>query len=150
MLKTVIAAAFKSKGVRKISKSELYYTLSFDLKWFTHEKSQQVVDIAIDKALLVEEDAMLKPTFRIEEVEIPFGFKPDLKRIIPSSPLDDIIWEICEKTGKDVSEVTAMINNLQNKLGDLLDAEVVALIIARSYGIDVNPYIDRVWKDVIN
>ena len=64
-------------------------------------------------------------------------------------PLDDIIWEVCEKTGKDVSEVTAMINNLQNKLGDLLDAEVVALIIARSYGIDINAYINKVWKEVI-
>ncbi|HID44044.1 MAG TPA: DUF2240 family protein, partial [Archaeoglobaceae archaeon] len=55
MLRTVIAAAFKSKGKKVISKSELNYVLSFDLKWFTHEKSRQVVDVAIEKGLLKEE-----------------------------------------------------------------------------------------------
>jgi hypothetical protein len=143
MLRTVIAAAFKSKGKSNISKSELNYTLSFDLKWFTHETSSQVVDVAIERGLLTVDEGKVKPTFDVEKVEIPFGFKPELRKVISSSIFDEIVWEICDKSGKDIGEVTAMVNKMQRKLEDLLDAEVVALIIAKSYGVDINPYIDR-------
>jgi len=56
MLRTVIAAAFKSKGRKSMSKSELTYVLSFDLKWFSHDKSRQIVELAIEKGLLSEEE----------------------------------------------------------------------------------------------
>jgi len=149
MLRTVIAAAFKSKGKKAISKSELNYALSFDLKWFTHEKSKQIVNTAIEKGLLAEEGDKIRPTFDIDKVEIPLGFKPDLKKLISNTIFDEIVWEISEKTGKDVSEITSMINRMQEKLENLLNVEVVALIIARSYGIDVKKYIEKVWAELI-
>ncbi|HID43639.1 MAG TPA: DUF2240 family protein, partial [Archaeoglobaceae archaeon] len=126
------------------------YVLSFDLKWFTHEKSRQVVDVAIEKGLLKEESDKLRPTFDIDKIEIPFGFRPELKKLISTTTFDEIIWEISEKSGKDVSEVTSMVNRTQERLKDLLNVEVVALIIAKSYSIDVKKYIDRVWAEAID
>ena len=46
MMRKVIAAAFRSKGKRKMKRSELIYTMSFDLNWFTHEGSKRVVEEA--------------------------------------------------------------------------------------------------------
>lgn len=149
MLRNVIAAAFRSKGRKELTRSELNYVLSFDLNWFTHEKSKQVVDTALKKGLLVEEDDKLKPSFDVENMEIPLGFKPELKRVLSSSSLDEIIWDIAQSSGKEVSEVTAMVNKRQEELGNVLNMEVVALLIAKSYDIDINKYIDDVWKETV-
>lgn len=149
MLRNVIAAAFKSKGKREVTRSELNYVLSFDLNWFTHEKSKQVVDTALKKGLLIEEDDKLKPSFDVNSIEIPLDFKPELKRLLSSSTLDDIIWEVSQTSGKEVSEITAMINKKQEELGNVLNMEVVALLIAKSFDIDVNKYIDDVWKETV-
>lgn len=149
MLRNVIAAAFRSKGKKEVTRSELNYVFSFDLNWFTHEKSKQVVDTALKKGLLVEDGDKLKPSFDVDSIEIPLGFKPELKRVLSSSSLDEIIWEISHSSGKEVSEVTAMINKKQEELGNVLNMEVVALLIARSYGIDPNKYIDDVWEETV-
>lgn len=149
MLRNVIAAAFKSKGKREVTRSELNYVLSFDLNWFTHEKSKQVVDTALKKGLLIEEDDKLKPSFDVNSIEIPLDFKPELKRLLSSSTLDDIIWEVSQTSGKEVSEITAMINKKQEELGNVLNMEVVALLIAKSFDIDANKYIDDVWKETV-
>lgn len=149
MLRTVIAAAFKSKGRKSMSKSELTYVLSFDLKWFSHDKSRQVVELAIEKGLLTEDGDNLMPAFDIDSVEVPVDFKPDLKKILSTSVFDEIVQEIADRSGKDIGEVVAMINRRQEELGNLLDVEVVALLIAKKYGVDVTKYMDKVWEEVI-
>lgn len=149
MLRTVIAAAFNSKGKRRLSRSELNYVLSFDLKWFTHEKSKELVDVSLKKGLLEEENEMLQPSFDIHNVEVPLGFKPDLKKIITSNTFDEVVWELASKTGREVVEVTAMINGMQERLSNLLDLNVIALILAKQHGIDILPYLDKVWDELI-
>ncbi len=149
MLRTVIAAAFKSKGKKSMSKSELTYVLSLDLKWFSHDKSRQIVELAIEKGLLSEDNGNLTPSFDVDGVEIPIDFKPDLRKILSTSVFDEIVQEIADKSGKDIGEVVAMINRRQEELGNLLDVEVVALLIAKKYGVDITKYVDKVWEEVI-
>ncbi len=148
MLKTVIAAAFKSKGKKLMSTSELTYILSFDLKWFSHDKSRQVIELAKNQGLLVEEGGFLKPSFNVDEVEVPINFKPDPRRIFISTTFEKIVHEIAEKTGEEVEKIVARINKKQEKLGNLLDIDVVALIVAKECGMDINKYIEEVWKVV--
>ncbi|MFO7968279.1 MAG: DUF2240 family protein [Archaeoglobaceae archaeon] len=149
MLRNVIAAAFRSKGKKEVTGSELNYVLSFDLNWFTHEKSKQVVDTALKKGLLIEDDDKLKPSFDVNSIEVPLDFKPELKRVLSSSSLDEIIWDIAQTSGKEVSEITAMINQKQEELGNVLNMEVVALLIAKSYDVNPNKYIEDVWKETV-
>lgn len=149
MLRMVIAAAFRSKGKRAMSRSELNYVLSFDLKWFSHNKSKQVVELAEKQGLLLEKDGSLSPAFDIESIKIPVDFKPDLKRILSSSTFDEIVGKIAEKSGKNLSEVVATVNKKQEELGNLLSIEVVALLIAKQYGIDVSSYLDKIRHEVL-
>jgi len=137
MLKETIAAAFKSKGKFEMSRDELVMTLSFDLGWFSHEKAKRVVEMAIRRGLL-EGNENLKPTFDVEEVEIPIDFKPTV------DVFDEIVREIAVKLGKSINEVVSMINKKQEELGNILSVEVVALIIAKSVGVDISKYIDGV------
>ena len=149
MLKEVIAAAFKSKGKSSMKKSELIYTFSLDLGWFSHDTAKKVVELAKDRGLIQEKDDEIVPTFDLDEIEIPIDFKPDLSKIFASSAFDLIIQEISEKTGKNIGEVIAMINKKQEELGNLLSIEVVALIIAKELGIDISRYIEDVEAEIL-
>ncbi len=149
MMKKVIAAAFKSKGKKKMKKSELIYTMSFDLNWFSHEASKKVVEEAEKEGLISGNDEV-EPTFNLEDVIIPSDFKPDLRELLSRSLADKIIEEIAEKTGKSYQEVVSMINEKQEKMANLLSFEVVALIVAKEFDIDITKYIEEVEKSVLS
>jgi len=148
MIKKVIAAAYKSKGKKEMSKSELIHTLSFDLKFFSHDTSKKVVEYAA-KNKVVGGKEKIKPLFDLNSVEIQPDFKPDVKKLFSSSLFDKLIGEIAEKVGKNHSEVVAMVNGRQEKFNNLLAAEVVALIIAKEIGIDITKYIGEVEREVL-
>lgn len=149
MLKETIAAAFKSKGRCSMKRSELIWTLSFDLGWFSHDDAKRVVDLALKREILRENEE-LHPTFDLDDIEVPIDFKPDLSKILTESVFDQIVQEIAEKTGKSISEIISLINKKQEELGSILSVEVTALIVARDLGIDVSRYIDEVEREVLN
>jgi len=150
MLKETIASAFRSKGKSSMKKSELIWTLSLDLGWFSHEDARKVVELALERGLLIENDE-LRPAFNLDDVEIPIDFKPDPSKIFSNQPVfDRIVQEIAEKSGRSVGEVIAMINKRQEELGNLLSVEVVALIIAKELGIDISKYIDEVERELLS
>ncbi len=149
MMRKVIAAAFKSKGKKKMKRSELIYTMSFDLNWFSHEDSKKVVEEA-EKEGLLEGGEEVKPTFSLEEVIVPSNFKPDIKELLSKSVVDRIINEIAEKTGKTYQEVVSMINEKQERMMNLLSFEVVALIVAKEHDVDISEYIEEVEKSIFH
>ncbi|KUJ93684.1 DUF2240 family protein [Archaeoglobus fulgidus] len=146
MMRKVIAAAFKSKGKKKMKRSELIYTMSFDLNWFTHEGSKKVVEEAEKEGLLAGDDE-LQPTFDLDEVELT-DFKPDLSELLSRSVTDRIIEEIAVKLKKDGREVVSMVNRKQEELGGIISFPVAALIVAKEVGINIAPYIEEVEREV--
>ncbi|AGK60819.1 Uncharacterized protein conserved in archaea [Archaeoglobus sulfaticallidus PM70-1] len=148
MLSLVIASAFKSKGKKRMSKSDLTYLLSFDLKWFSHSTSKKVVEEAIRKGLLTFNEGMLEPTFDLKQVDVPVGFKPDVKKIFDLGVFEELVDLISERLGIDKSEVVSAINRKQEEMSNLLYAEVISLIYAKECGIDVKPYLPKLWEEV--
>ena len=148
MLSQIIATAFKSKGKRRMTKSDLTYVLSFDFKWFSHSMSKRVVEEAIKNGLLTFNEGKLEPTFDLKKVEVPLDFKPDVKRIFKFSIFDELVDLISEKLEKNKPEVVAEINRMQERFSELLSAEVIALLYAKSLGLDVRPYIEKLWDEI--
>ncbi len=146
MMRKVIAAAFKSKGKKKMKRSELIYTMSFDLNWFTHEGSKKVVEEAEKEGLLAGNDEV-QPTFDLDEVDLT-DFKPDLSELLSRSVTDRIIEEIAIKLKKDSREIVSMVNRKQEELGGIVSFPVAALIVAKEAGIDITPYIGEVEREV--
>ena len=150
MLKKTIASAFRSKGKRKMDRKELTYTLSFDLKFFSHETSKKVVDHAEKKGLIREVNGILQPSFDMDDVEIEPDFKPDVNRIFSDgSVFERIVDRVVEKTGKDRGTVIAEINQKQLHLGNIMNIEVVALIYALENEIDVKDFIEEVEREML-
>ncbi len=128
MIRKAIEQAFKSKGVDSMSKKDLIYTLSFDLNLFSFEEAKKVVEQAEQKGIVKEQNGELK---------------------LNENVFDRIVRAIAEKTGKDVKDVLALINEKHNKLKTLA-IEVVALIVAKEHGIDITEFIEDVEKVVLN
>ena len=128
MIRKAIEQAFKSKGVDSMSKKDLIYTLSFDLNLFSFEEAKKVVEQAEQKGIVKEQNGELK---------------------LNENVFDRIVRAIAEKTGKDIKEVLALINEKHNKLKTLA-IEVVALIVAKEHGIDITEFIEDVEKVVLN
>jgi hypothetical protein len=147
MMRKVIAGAFKSRGKRKMKRSELIYTMSFDLNWFTHETSKRVVERAEEEGL-IEGGEEVTPTFDLESVIVPPDFKPDARKLISKDPIDSLIDEISDRTGMNYQEVVSMINERQERVSNLLSFEVVALIVAKEHGVDIRKYLDVVEKSI--
>ncbi len=150
MLRKTIASAFRSKGKKRMDRKELTYTLSFDLKFFSHETSKKIVDHAEKKGLVHEVDGTLQPSFDVDEIEIEPDFKPDVNRIFSDGSIfERIVDRIVEETGKDRGSVIAEINQKQLHLGNIMDIEIVALIYAIENGIDVRDFIDEVEREML-
>ncbi len=150
MLRKTIASAFRSKGKRRMDRKELTYTLSFDLKFFSHETSKKIVDHAEKKGLIHEVDGTLQPSFDVDEIEIEPDFKPDVNRIFSDGSIfERIVDRIVEETGKDRGSVIAEINQKQLHLGNIMDIEIVALIYAIENEIDMKDFIDEVEREML-
>uniref|UniRef100_A0A7C3YGB7 DUF2240 family protein n=1 Tax=Geoglobus ahangari TaxID=113653 RepID=A0A7C3YGB7_9EURY len=149
MLKKTIASAFKLKGKSEMEKSELTYTLSFDLKFFSHETSKKVVELAEKRGVIKVEDGVARPNFNLSEIEIEEDFKPDVQKLFNNGLFDKIVRDICGRTGKEFPEVIKIINKKQMELGNILDVEVVALIVAAEEGIDIGNYLKEVEDEVL-
>jgi len=149
MLKKTVASAYKAKGKRVMDRKELTYTLSFDLKYFSHETSKKVVETAEKRGLLKSENDMLAPAFDLESIEISPDFKPDVNKIFKSeSVFDEIVERICQQTGMSRGEVVKEVNRKQIELGNVLDVEVVSLIVALDKGVDVGDVIPKVKEHI--
>lgn len=149
MLEKTIASAFKLKGKSEMEKSELTYTLSFDLKFFSHETSKKVVELAERKGVVRVENGIVRPNFDLSEIKLEDSFKPDIQKIFNNNIFDEIVREICNKTGKEFPEVVRIINKKQMELGNILDVEVVALIVAAEVGVDIENYLDAAEDEVL-
>ncbi len=144
-MKEIIAAVFRSKGKRRMKRSELIYTMSLDLNWFSHEQSKKVVEEA-EKRGLIAGDEEVEPTFDIDSVEIPADFKPRLSRDLAEA----IVERIAEKTGKSFQEVISEINRKQERMGNLLSFEVVALIVAKEHDVEVADLLEEVERKLFS
>lgn len=62
--------------------------------------------------------------------------------------IEEILKRISGKTGKSIQEVVSEINKKQEKLGNVLSFEVVALIYAKECGVDISDLIEKVEKKI--
>lgn len=147
-LKRVIAQAFKARGKARLTRTELAFALSLDLKWFTQDESREVVDAALQAGLLTETDGKISPAFDYKTIDVPTSFRPG-KDII-KKPMIERIEILLVNSGIEAQAVTSIIRKKERELGDLVTPEVAGLIVAKERGLDISDYIDEALRQVMN
>ena len=144
--KRVIAFVFERLGKRGVSPSDFYLTLSMDLRWCSVEKAKRFLRYAMDKKLISNIEGKLFPNFPLEDIEIPFGFRPKIfdEIEVEEELKDRIVHWISENTGKGIDEVWREVESISAE--KTLNLEVSALFYANKLGLDVSSYADEVKK----
>jgi hypothetical protein len=148
--KRVIAFVFEKLGKKRVSPSEFYLTLSMDLRWCSIEKAKRFLRYAADKKLLSSIEGKLYPNFPLDDIEIPFGFRPKIfdEMEMEEELKDRIVHWIAENTGMDADEVWRKVENISAEKS--LHLEVAALLYANRVGLDVRKYVEEVMKHIEN
>lgn len=147
-LETIVAGAFKARGKARLNHTEFTFALSYELHWFTQEESKKVLEEALKSGLLKEEAGKLSPAFNLRDVNVPKDFKPAMDTLNEKSLFDRIL-DLLGKAGISNDEARALIEKKQKDSGDLLTKEVAALVIAKEKKLNVEPYIDEAYMQLM-
>ena len=75
-LQVAVAVPFRQQGARSLGEGEFVVALSLDREWFSPDQAKRLVDVAVGRGLLDDDEGDLQPTFDIDDVEVPEGFTP--------------------------------------------------------------------------
>ncbi len=145
-----VAVPFKRKGKEALKESEFVLALSIDLNWFNPEQAKNILGNAEKAGLIKRDGDLVKPTFDLNSIEIPSGFKPDSSIFERKTIFDRVIERIIAGTGMEKRRVISLINKKQEELSKLVVIEVSAILVALEHGVAVDDLIDEECAALIN
>ena len=154
-VKIIISFIFKRSGKQKLSFSDLYLNLSINLNWFTPEDAKKFVNEAIEKRFLIKENDLIKPSFDIENVQVPIGFYPSKRVFIEEEPVDkkierailsQVVKKISEGSKENEQDTLKKIEQLAEEKN--LTIEVAALLFGKEKDIDLSEFFDRIENKI--
>lgn len=171
-LKRAVSAPFKKNLASSLSEKDFEFSLAFDLKWFSPKTASKVKALALDTGLLSLKEGQLSPGFDVESVRLPHSFKPAedfLERLeclassessekpspgCPSKALGALDFEqilefISSGTHLNKQTLASEVNSMQDRLSYLVDIRVVALIVGRKFGCDIESVFEMVAGEVL-
>jgi len=143
------AMPFKRKGTDTIKETEFVMALSMDLDWFKPDTARDFINSAIEMGIISRKGDMLKAQFGINDVQVPMGFKPDISRFQEKEVFEQIIERIMINTGLEKQKIIAEINRSRNEKGGLFSIEVLGILMAREYGIQVDDLIGKSYRGLL-
>ena len=161
-LKRVVSIPFKKNLAVSLSEKDFEFSLAFDLKWFSPKIASKVKERALEVGLLSLKDGALIPGFDVESVRLPHAFKPSENFLEnqensgkkSSSLKEEISFEqilefISADTGVNRQRLVSEINSMQDRLSYLVDIRIVALVVARKFGCDIEAIFEKVARSVL-
>ncbi len=160
-LKHVVSVPFKKTLAASLSEKDFEYSLAFDLKWFSPKIASKVKEKALETGLLSLKNSVLVPGFDVESIRLPHAFKPSENFLEnqkssggKASAKEEISFEqilefISADTGVNRQKLVSEINSMQDRLSYLVDIRIVALIVAKKFGCDIEAVFGKVARSVL-
>jgi hypothetical protein len=143
-----VARAFQLRGKSRLNRTEFTFALAYDLKWFSPEESKDVLDAALRQGLIKEEGSKLAPAFNVKSVIVPSDFRPG-KDVLSEKSLFDRTLDLLGTAGIDRASALEMVGKKQKEYGGLVTPETAALIIAKEKKLNIEPYVDEAYKQIL-
>lgn len=162
-LKRVISTPFKKNLAVSLSEKDFEFSLAFDLKWFSPKTASKVKHEALEQGLLSIKNGLLVPEFDLESVRLPHAFKPSedflenkddsaktkKAHVEKEISFEQVLEFISADRGISKQRLASEINSMQDRLFYLVDIRIVALIVAKKLGCNIETLFDRVSKSVL-
>jgi hypothetical protein len=153
-LKKCLTIIFRRKGKELLGEQEFVYAASMDLHWFPPKDAQKLLEIALREGLLKMSQGTLSPTFELVDENLDFEYRPSdnmLKshaKVEKKDAFSEITSKIMTSAKLPKKEVVAKINKTRERLE--VDIEVAALVVARSYGVDISEEIPAAEQRILS
>lgn len=144
-LEVAVAVPFRQRGTETLGEGEFVVALSLDREWFSPDQAKRLVDVAVGRGLLANEDGDLVATFDTDSVEVPEGYTPDTDILRAQSTFEQLLDRMVE-AGMQKQEAVAAANETQRTLGVTLEA--AAVLVATREGIDVSAAANAVQAEL--
>jgi hypothetical protein len=153
----ILAFLYKRSGKQKLSFSDLYLTLSIDLKWFTPEDAKAFINLALKQKLLEKNGELINPNFEYAKIVVPVGFSPS-EKIIEKKEIENydkedeedilnkIVKRIVEKTDLNKETIIEKIEEIGKEKN--IDIEVAALLIGKEYDITLQDIFENIERNI--
>ncbi len=159
-LKRVVSVPFKKTLAASLSEKDFEYSLAFDLKWFSPKIASKVKEKALEAGFLSLKAGALVPCFDVESIRLPHAFKPSENFLEnqnsggKTSVKEEISFEqvlefISADTGVNRQKLVSEINSMQDRLSYLVDIRIVALIVAKRFGCNIEAIFGKVARSVL-
>lgn len=155
--KQILAFIFKRSGKKTLPSSDVYLAIPMELQWCSPKEAKAFVKQAVLASLLSEHDEGLTPSFEVEQVSIPTGFKPsrdcfkslDLPKSSPvnESLISRVIQRVQNETTIAENDIKQGIKILA--IEKLISDEVAALFFMKKKGLNIKDLIPFVKKNMV-
>lgn len=154
-LEAACAQVFRRKGKSRMPEKDFVFAVSLDFKWFTPKEAQRLLDICLDAGILALDDGMVVPKFDYKNIDVPKGYAPSQELLAqqpgqtqpaPRGAMLEVVEMVSKARKMDAKDVISLVNRTQDSLG--VEVDVAALIVARSMGLDISGFIDRVEEEL--
>ncbi len=152
-LKEIVAFLYNRSGKEEMSAQELRLAMAMDLRWFTPKEAEEVVDIFLNKRLLIKGPAGgLKPTFNYGKLSLPRDFHPSKELLArgggETEPLFvQMVGHIAIKADLEKRNVIALINRKAGELG--IEVEAAAMLVGSDLGVGMAPFADDALAAIV-
>ena len=154
--KQVLAFIFKRSGKKTLPASDVFLAISMELQWCSPKEAKSFVKQSVLTSLLSEHDEGLTPSFEVDEVSIPTGFKPsancfkalDLPKTssINDSIISMVIQRVQNETTMDENDIKQAIKALAQE--KLISDEVAALFFMKKKELHIQDLIPLARKNM--
>ncbi|MDG6223939.1 MAG: DUF2240 family protein [Candidatus Thermoplasmatota archaeon] len=150
-LKRIVASVYSSGARGSLSTIEFVNILSYNLRFFPPDRARKVHQAALGSGLLrPEEGGMFRPSFPLEEAEVPPDYRPNPDMNIESlnrSLSERLIESVCD-IGMNRKEAIKAINRTAESLNLLFPAAAIYLCVEE--GKDMSMFLTEVESTFLN
>jgi hypothetical protein len=155
--KQIIAFVFNRSGKKHLQESDVYLTISMELKWCSPKIAKDFVSNACVVGLLGKDGEEVTPLFDPHAILIPLGFRPTEEMFVlgnnqqhievyeQKKAIDMLIERVLKKTSLDKGLIRDEIQALSEKKH--LYEYSAAAILARSYEVNIVDIIPKLKEE---
>lgn len=159
---TVCATAFfRSIGKDVTTSDEFVMISSLELKWMSPSDAKLLLRTLLAKGILEKKGDYIRASSDLSGIDLPLAYKPskDVTELIRSSSVETyeskketepdmfhILMDVAASNGIQTRDFVPVCTKIQKKLG--IDIAAAALIVLRDNGVDISPYIGKVYAGI--
>jgi hypothetical protein len=144
-LEATVAAPFKWHAAERLGEGEFVVALSLERDWFSPDQAKRLVDVAVGRGLVDEEDGDLIARFDPDEVVVPEGFRPD-EAVLREQSTFETALDAVVSAGVEKQHAVAGINERQRTLAVTIEA--AAVLYAKEQGARVDHLVEDVRAEL--